>query len=139
MTDHIMVPIAAGELYDKLSILEIKLERITDAFKLANVKVEFELLRRIALVLPGSNDEEVVALRRELKTVNEAIWDAENVVRKIARAAGTLGEDFAAVARLTYSNNDRRAAIKRNLSLLSGSLLLEEKSHADESASSVRQ
>lgn len=130
MAEHIMVPVPAGELYDKLSILEIKLERITDATKLANVKTEFELLNRIAFGLQGSDDSEVVSLRKELKAVNAAIWDAENIVRKIAKT-GTFGEDFAAVARLTYSNNDRRAAIKRSLSLLSGSLILEEKSHVE--------
>jgi hypothetical protein len=130
MTDHIMVPVAAGELYDKLSILEIKLERIGDPEKRANVQLELDLLNEIAGSVAGGSDAEVAGLRAELKTVNEAIWEAENVVRRIARA-GTFGEEFAAVARLTYSNNDRRAAIKRKLSLLCGSSILEEKSHED--------
>jgi hypothetical protein len=130
MSSHVMVPVAIGELFDKISILEIKMERIGDAEKLRNVAAELTLLNEIAMSLDSTRDETVVGLRSELKSVNEAIWDAENLVRRIANA-GRLDESFAAVARLTYSNNDRRAAIKRQLSLLSGSLILEEKSHAD--------
>ncbi len=129
MSDHVMVPIAIGELYDKISILEIKLERIQDQSKLINVREELRLLNDIAADLKHSIELKVVTLRAELKTVNEAIWDAENRVRQVA-ADGGFGEAFAAVARVTYSNNDRRAAIKRELSLLAGSLIIEEKSHS---------
>jgi hypothetical protein len=130
MTDYVLVPVAVGELYDKISILEIKMERIDDASKLSNVSAELALLNGIAMELECSKDESVISLRNELKAVNEAIWDAENLVREIANE-GAFGEAFASVARLTYSNNDRRAAIKRTLSLLSGSLIIEEKSHSD--------
>lgn len=129
MTDHVMVPIAVGELFDKISILEIKAERIDDDSKLRNVGIELGMLNRISMELDCSKDEEVISLRKELKAINEAIWDAENLVRQVAREG--FGESFAAVARLTYSNNDRRAAIKRRINLLSGSLLIEEKSHSD--------
>jgi len=128
MSGQVMVPIAIGELFDKISILEIKMERIDDAQKLRNVSTELTLLNDIADGLECTRDDEVARLRRELRTVNEAIWDAENKVRQLA-AAG-FDESFASVASVTYSNNDRRAAIKRQLSLLSGSLILEEKSHA---------
>ncbi len=130
MTDHVMVPIAVGELYDKISILEIKSERIDDDAKLRNVGSELDMLSRIAMELECSKDDEVISLRKELKTINEAIWDAENLVRQVAKEGG-FGESFAAVARLTYSNNDRRAAIKRRINFLSGSLIIEEKSHSD--------
>jgi len=130
MVGHIFAPIAVAELYDKISILEIKMERIEDASKLSNVGAELELLNKIAMELDCSKDEKVMQLRNELKAVNEAIWDAENLVRKVAGEEG-FGESFASVARLTYSSNDRRAAIKRSLNLLSGSRIVEEKSHSD--------
>jgi hypothetical protein len=135
MPDYVMVPVAVGELFDKISILEIKMERIADASKLANVSAELELLNSIAMELDCAGDEAVNSLRAELKVVNEAIWDAENVVRQVARE-GKFGESFGSVARLTYSNNDRRAAIKRKLSLLLGSLIIEEKSHSVDPAPS---
>jgi uncharacterized protein YfkK (UPF0435 family) len=129
MTDHVMAPIAIAELYDKISILEIKVERINDPLKLANVSAELDLLTKVALGLECGKSEAVIALRRELKIVNEAIWDAENLVRQVATDKGG-SESFAAVARLTYSNNDRRANIKRKLNVLAGSKLIEEKSHS---------
>lgn len=129
MTGHVMAPVAVAELYDKISILEIKMERIGDALKLSNVSAELDLLNKISVELPFSKDETVISLRSELKTVNEAIWDAENLVRQVATEEG-FGESFATVARLTYSNNDRRAAIKRSLNVLSGSRIIEEKSHS---------
>ena len=130
MPEQVLVPIAIGELFDKISILEIKMERIVDAEKLRNVLAELRLLNEIATGLDCMRNETVVSLRKELKSVNEAIWVAENLVRKVARG-DHFDDSFASVARLTYSNNDRRAAIKRQLSLLSGSLILEEKSHSD--------
>ena len=129
MAGHVMAPIAVAELYDKISIIEIKMERIEDAGKLANVSAELDLLSRIAEELEGTKDAEVISLRSQLKTVNEAIWDAENQVRQVAAQDG-FGELFAAVARVTYSNNDRRAAIKRKLNVVSGSRIIEEKSHS---------
>lgn len=128
MTGQVMAPIAVAELYDKISILEIKMERIDDVLKLSNVSAELDLLNTVAAELDCSKHKAVISLRSELKTINEAIWDAENLVRQIATEDG-FGESFAAVARLTYSNNDRRAAIKRSLNMLSGSRIIEEKSH----------
>lgn len=129
MTGQVMAPIAVAELYDKISILEIKMERINDALKLRNVSEELDLLNKVAVELECSKDKAVISLRAELKTVNEAIWDAENLVRQVATEHG-FGESFASVARLTYSNNDRRAAIKRSLNVMSGSRIIEEKSHS---------
>ena len=130
MSDPVMVPVAVGELYDKIAILEIKMERIEDASKLKNVRVELELLNGISQGLACSALQRVISLRAELRAINEQIWDAENLVRRIAAEKG-FGEAFAQVAKRTYSNNDRRAAIKRELSLLAGSLIIEEKSHAE--------
>ena len=130
MAGYVMAPIAIGDLYDKISILEIKMERIDEPSKLSNISAELDLLNGIALDLECSKDKTVSSLRAELKVVNEAIWDAENRVRQIANEHG-FGEAFASAARLTYSNNDRRAAIKRSLNLLSGSRIIEEKCHSD--------
>jgi hypothetical protein len=129
MMDHVMVPVAVAELYDKISILEIKMERIEDATKLCNVTSELGLLNKIAVTLDCSKSQEVTALRQELKSINVVIWDTENSVRQVMKEDGS-GEVFASVARHTYLNNDRRAAIKRKINLLSGSLIIEEKSHS---------
>jgi len=129
MSVNVFAPIAVADLYDKLSILEIKLERMKDEAQLLNVRGEWLLLNEIAQGLPCNSATTVGDLRTELKSVNQAIWDAENQVRQMA-AEGEHGEAFAAVARLTYSNNDRRSAIKKKLNILSGSQIIEEKYHA---------
>jgi hypothetical protein len=129
MSGHVMIPVAVGELFDKISILEIKQERINDPEKLTNIRDELSLLNRIADKLDISSRADVITMRRDLKIINEAIWDAENLVREVASREG-FGASFADVAKTTYQNNDRRASIKRKLSLVSGSLILEEKSHA---------
>jgi hypothetical protein len=126
--EHLMAPISTGELFDKISILLIKSERIKEPSKLNNVHAELKLLQAIA-------DERFAAvaglseLCAALKTVNEAIWEAEDLVRECERLA-RFDEVFVATARSTYVNNDRRAAIKRQINILLGSRLVEEKSHA---------
>jgi hypothetical protein len=126
--EHLMAPISTGELFDKISILLIKSERIKEPSKLNNVHAELKLLQAIA-------DERFAAvaglseLCAALKTVNEAIWEAEDLVRECERLA-RFDEGFVATARSTYVNNDRRAAIKRQINILLGSRLVEEKSHA---------
>jgi hypothetical protein len=122
------VPISVGELFDKISILEIKEERITEAVKLANIRLELKLLREAAALL-GPPDDTVPALLAELKAINETIWDAEDRVREFERT-GEFGAPFVDTARSTYGNNDRRARVKRLLNEVFGSMLVEEKSHA---------
>jgi hypothetical protein len=124
----LMVPVSAGELFDKITILQIKQERIADPAKLANVRLELSLLNDAAAALPTA-DPEVQALLAELKSINETIWDAEDLVREFERT-GAFGEPFVNNARATYRNNDRRARAKRRLNELLGSTLVEEKSHA---------
>lgn len=127
--DEIKIPVAPGELFDKISILEIKLDRIQEPDKRANVERECAFLTSIAdaLVLPQA--AEVAALRQQLRAVNEEIWDAEDRVREHDRR-DDFGPEFARVARTTYRNNDRRAALKRALSQSVGTTILEEKSHS---------
>jgi len=121
------VPVSAGELIDKITILEIKLERIADAAKRANVSRELELLRSArAELLPSS--PELTAVTTRLRAVNERLWDVENGVRA-CEAAGDFGDRFVALARSVYVANDERAALKRRINDLVGSTIVEEKSY----------
>lgn len=126
---EILIPVAAGELFDKITILQIKAERVVDEAKLSNIRCELNMLNDVASRLVFSDPQMIVALQERLKSVNEEIWDAENVVRDHDRRE-SFGEDFTLVARSTYRNNDRRAALKRQISVLAGSAILEEKSHS---------
>lgn len=126
--DHVMVPISIGELFDKISILVIKSERITDQNKLANVTIELELLQKIADGILADAPPSLAGLLTELREINEAIWDAENVVRECDKL-GRFDENFVQTARTTYGNNDRRASAKRKINMLLGSTVMEEKSH----------
>lgn len=124
----LMIPVSAGELFDKITILQIKQERIADPVKLANVRLELRLLTEAAAGLEAAHPD-VQALLAELKSINETIWDAENLVREFERT-GMFGDPFVSNARATYRNNDRRAQAKRRLNVILGSALVEEKSHA---------
>ena len=126
------VPVSWGELIDKLTILEIKSERLAGAEARANVGLERRLLEdaaagRLAAV------PRLQALKSELRSVNEALWDIENDIRQ-EEALQQFGERFVALARSVYKQNDRRAAIKRVINDLLGSVLVEEKSYAGSSS-----
>jgi phosphopantothenoylcysteine decarboxylase len=124
----ITVEIAAGELVDKLTILAIKSERITDGEKLRNVHAELDALRA-AYARSVKPCEELAALTAELKKVNERLWEVEDAIRACERA-GDFGPRFVALARSVYQHNDRRAAIKRRINEQLGSRLMEEKSYS---------
>lgn len=127
MTD-ILTPISPGELLDKLTILEIKLDRIGDPEKLRNVRHEHDMLQATAAAhLPTRED--ITDLRAQLKSVNLALWTIEDDIRECERA-GDFGARFIRLARAVYVTNDRRAAIKKDINLALGSRLLEEKSYA---------
>ncbi|HEY1379498.1 MAG TPA: DUF6165 family protein [Gemmataceae bacterium] len=121
------VPVSAGELIDKITILEIKLERIADEAKLVNVRTELEALRAARAAVPAS--DELADLTAALKAVNEKLWDIEDAIRK-CESAGDFGNRFVMLARSVYKNNDERAALKRRVNDLLGSPLVEEKSYA---------
>ncbi|MCY1669374.1 DUF6165 family protein [Rhizobium sp. SL86] len=129
MSEFVLVPVSIGELFDKISILEIKSERITDPEKLSNVRFELLKLRDLAEGLPQYRDEKLGQIYRRLKSVNEAIWDAENLVRQY-NSDNPPDKTFIATAQETYKNNDHRAALKREINILFGSIIFEEKSHA---------
>ncbi|MDK9696941.1 MAG: DUF6165 family protein [Siculibacillus sp.] len=122
----IEVPVAWGELVDKITILEIKSERIADPAKLANVVTELGLLReRLGTV---ENDPAIARLHAALKAVNEALWRIEDDIRDCERD-GDFGPKFIELARSVYRTNDRRAELKREINLALGSAILEEKSY----------
>lgn len=121
------VQTSPGEFLDKLTILEIKSERMTDAAKLANVSRELELLRATWAASPLAA-RDVAALVADLKRVNEALWEIEDQIR-LKEAAAAFDAEFVQLARSVYRTNDRRAAIKRELNVALGSDLLEEKSY----------
>ncbi len=124
----ILVEVAPGELIDRMTILAIKTERIADAAKLANVQVELETLQRARDAgVPASVDLD--RLTAELKEINETLWDVEDDIRDCERAQD-FGPRFIELARAVYFNNDRRAAVKRQINDLLGSRIVEEKSYA---------
>jgi hypothetical protein len=118
---------APGEFLDKLTILEIKSERMSDTSKLANVRRELELLRETWAASPLSV-RDVAALVAQLKHVNVALWEIEDAIRA-KEAAKAFDAEFVELARSVYRTNDRRAEIKRELNVALGSEILEEKSY----------
>ena len=126
---QISVPIAYGELIDKITILEIKSARIRDAAKLANVRTELDLLNETWHADPASRVD-IAAERADLRRVNEALWDIEDHIRLKEKARAFDGE-FIELARSVYIRNDERAAIKRVINQKLGSTLVEEKSYED--------
>jgi tetratricopeptide (TPR) repeat protein len=124
----IAIPGAVGELFDKITILEIKSERISDPGKLANVRAELELLRALQ-ENEGLTHLRLDELRRELKLVNAELWDIEDDIR-ICEKRGDFGPSFVALARAVYRTNDARAALKLEINRMSNSAIVEEKSYA---------
>ena len=124
---NILVPISPGELLDKITILEIKLARMSDEAKLANVRLELDALAAVEASLQTSAT--LPALRQALREVNEALWEIEDDIRDCERA-GDFGPRFVELARAVYHTNDRRAVLKREVNVALGSALVEEKSYA---------
>ena len=128
MSSTITVEIAPGELIDKLTILDIKLERISDDAKRANVQIEWETLNAAKTAAVPSS-EELDRLQGELKAVNEKLWVIEDDIRDCERDSD-FGDTFVELARSVYITNDERARLKREINELLGSRLVEEKSYA---------
>ena len=127
--EQIQVPISPGELLDKITILEIKAERMTDKQKLANVRRELALLNA-TWSESVSEDDTVRRLHAELKRTNEALWDIEDDIRDKERLREFDGR-FIELARSVYVTNDRRAMAKKELNVYLGSEIVEEKSYQD--------
>lgn len=125
----ITIPVGAGELIDKITILSIKSERITDEAKLVNIRHELGLLVEVrdnAL----SEFPDIATLQADLKSINEALWEIEDDIRDCERA-GDFGPKFIELARAVYVTNDRRAKAKRAVDEHVGSPIVEEKSYAE--------
>jgi hypothetical protein len=124
---NILIEVAPGELIDKLTILEIKSERIKDPNKLVNIEFERRILAKaMADNVPSSPHMD--ALWKRLKSTNEEIWDLEDRIRDCERSKD-FGEAFLVCARAIYHTNDRRASLKREINVAMNSQVIEEKSY----------
>jgi Family of unknown function (DUF6165) len=122
-----LIEISTGELIDRLTILEIRMDRVSDPAKRANVAVEYDL---VAAVYAASVPRDVAVLKDRLRQINETLWDVEDRLRDCERRAD-FGPAFVELARSVYINNDLRAAVKREINVATGSRLIEEKSYPD--------
>ena len=127
--EQISVPVSPGELVDKITILEIKAERITDEEKLKNVKTELELLVQV-WEAASVDAEAVLPLKETLKGINQALWDIEDQIR-VKESKQEFDQEFIDLARSVYVQNDQRAAAKKQINVLLGSRIKEEKSYAE--------
>jgi hypothetical protein len=121
------VPVSPGELLDKITILRIKVARIQDAAKLANVKLELSLLEQVWKD-SGAAAHDVALDERALENVNGQLWDIEDRIRD-KEARQIFDREFIELARAVYISNDERAAIKKRINLQLGSRIIEEKSY----------
>ena len=127
MKKEVLVPLSPAELLDKITILRIKVARIQDAGKLANVKLELSLLEQ-TWKDSGAAAHDVALDERALENVNARLWDIEDRIRD-KEARQTFDREFIELARAVYICNDERAAIKKRINLQLGSRLVEEKSY----------
>ncbi len=124
---QLQVPVSVGEVLDKITILQIKLAHISDAAKRANIQNELDALLPLVAGDAFITDQ-MQALMAELKSVNEVLWDIEDDIRE-KEAAKSFDAEFIRLARAVYITNDKRAEIKKQINLATGSALVEEKSY----------
>jgi hypothetical protein len=118
------IEVSNGEIVDKLTILQIKLQRISDADKLKNIQQEFDLLQNVvATILPQSHE-----LYQQLLAINQQLWDIEDTCREL-EAKQQFDDFFIQTARSVYISNDKRALIKKQINMFTNSALTEEKSY----------
>ena len=127
--ENIHVPVSPGEVLDKITILEIKSERMTDPGKVANVRVELALLQD-TWAKAVKEDDVIHDLHAQLKEINEALWEIEDDIRDKERVK-EFDQRFIELARSVYFTNDRRSEVKKKLNLHLGSQIIEEKSYQD--------
>jgi hypothetical protein len=119
--------ISYGELIDKITILTIKSQRITDKEKLKNVRTELASLQDTCNHFIGSRDD-IAQLQKLLQHINEALWDIEDAIR-VKERNKEFDNEFIEIARSVYVTNDRRCTIKKQIDALLGSHITEEKSY----------
>ena len=123
------IEVSNGEVLDKYSILQIKSERITDHTALKNVQRELESLQpAVDNIRSQEASGALSTLQDQLFEVNTQLWEVEDVLRGLEKSQD-FGPSFVAVARSVYRLNDRRAAVKKEINLLTGSAMVEEKSY----------
>ena len=124
----IMTPCSFGELVDKITILQIKLNEIRDQDKLSNIQYEYTLLTNVPEYL--IHQTRLVNYYRDLYQVNLAIWNDENQIR-VCEQADRFDQEFIAIARRIRQNNDQRSRIKKQINKEFNSQIIEEKSHGN--------
>ena len=123
----INIPVSTGELIDKITILEIKYEKIQDQKKLQNVFKELEALRQV-MSTQGFSSDELNQMIIELKNINLKLWEIEDLIR-IKEANNEFDGEFTRLARSVYQKNDIRACIKKKINTYTKSDFVEEKSY----------
>jgi hypothetical protein len=126
---NVDVEISIGEFFDKITILEIKNERINNSDKLVNINKELEGLNNLLAQLPFSR-EDVVKEVAELKSINEELWVIEDDIRD-KESQKSFDQEFIELARSVYFTNDRRSDVKRDINIKLGSDFVEEKSYEE--------
>jgi len=129
MAQELLVPVSYGELLDKIAILQIKSERMSDPAKVENVRAELSALERTWMAHPAAK-KDVAELRARLKAVNERLWVVEDDIRAKEKAKA-FDDEFVRLARSVYVQNDERARLKKDINLALGSAYVEEKSYQD--------
>ena len=127
---QLLIPVSWGELFDKITILDIKSVKIKDSTKLANINKELDLLTGIVGQCLAQRHDSLNQLIGELRVVNETLWNIEDEIRDCERQR-EFGLRFVELARAVYKTNDRRAALKLAINKYLGSELIEEKSYQD--------
>ncbi|MCB1586096.1 MAG: hypothetical protein KDI52_07440 [Xanthomonadales bacterium] len=125
----VSAPVSFGELLDKITILEIKAKHISDAEKLKNVNHELSILTQTWQENVESNSQ-LYDLKSQLTKVNQDLWDIEDAIR-MKEMKKEFDDEFIQIARSVYFQNDKRAAVKKEVNALLGSDLTEEKSYQD--------
>lgn len=118
------IEVSNGEIIDKLTIIQIKLERIKDKSKLVNLQKEYDELIKISSSIISTDDD----LYKSLYLINCELWDIEDHIRDLERNKD-FGDDFVSTARAVYFKNDKRSEIKREINIRTSSGLIEEKSY----------
>lgn len=127
MPRPILLEVGPGEMIDKITILQIKSERISDPGKLKNIRHELAVLEKARMENIEASDP-LTALEAALKSVNEKLWVIEDDIRQ-CEADKDFGDRFIALARSVYKENDLRAKLKKDINILAGSSIVEEKSY----------
>jgi predicted nucleic acid-binding Zn-ribbon protein len=125
----VFVEISVGELFDKITILKIKTEKIKDEKKLNNIKIELEILQNEASKLPQTDDDLIQNIEN-LKKINNQLWDIENIKREL-ESSKDFGDNFINISRDVHFKNDERAKIKKKINDLTNSNVTEEKEYSN--------